>query len=186
MPAASTWVQKQEQAPRPSQRDFSEVSVNNQAGPGPGQEQVWISSFSPGTRTRSASTLRAGSALSHTNRAVTCLPGSPPAPHSTNQPKRTWQGAVVGCGLTSTLKKRKKKVKPSLSQPSKTPISLGRNYPLCFSGTTCELRTTNLLLVFTLHTGLASSGHSEPRRSVRHALGKLPRRLHQRPREPLK
>ncbi|KAK4824641.1 hypothetical protein QYF61_016947 [Mycteria americana] len=38
--AVSTWMQKEEQATKPSQRDFSEASVNKQPGPGPGQEQV--------------------------------------------------------------------------------------------------------------------------------------------------
>lgn len=61
--ASSTWVQAKEQYPRPSQLDFSEACVNKQ--PGPGQEQVWISSFSPGTGARSASTLWAGSTVTH-------------------------------------------------------------------------------------------------------------------------
>lgn len=107
--AGSTWVQKQQQAPRPTQCEFSEASANKQPGPGPGQEQVWVSSSSPGTRTWPASTLRAGfqRAVTHTHWAATCLPSplpSPPPPlsnqtHSTNQPQGTRQGVAVGCGL---------------------------------------------------------------------------------------
>lgn len=77
-----------------------------------------------------------------------------------------------------------KRTKPSLSRPSETPTSLGRNYPLCFSSTTCELGSANLLLVFTLDGGLAACRLGEPGRSVRHALGKPLQGLHQQPREP--
>lgn len=86
----------------------------------------------------------------HTHRAVTCPPLPPLRRFQTSQrehDKGQREGVVSLLPFFFFFNKGQN---PSLSRPSETPTSLGRNYPLCFSSTTCEVGCRNLLLVFTL------------------------------------